>query len=55
MLVYLNLWDIFRFSFRQLKDSTFFHKVMVAEKIIFLQLHNTILQIIISECKNEKP
>ena len=28
---YLNLWDIFRFIFRQL-GMTFFHKVMVTEK-----------------------
>ena len=28
---YLNLWDIFRFIFRQLR-MTFFHKIMVAEK-----------------------
>ena len=28
---YLNLWDIFRFIFRQLR-MTFFRKIMVAEK-----------------------
>ena len=28
---YLNLWDIFRFIFRQLR-MTFSHKIMVAEK-----------------------
>ena len=28
---YLNLWDIFKFNFRQLRD-TFFHKIMVAER-----------------------
>ena len=28
---YLNLWDIFRLIFRQLR-MTFFHKIMVAEK-----------------------
>ena len=31
---YLNLWDIFRFVFRQFK-MTFFHKIMVAEKSNF--------------------
>ena len=40
---YLNLWDIFRFIFRQLR-MIFFHKIMVAEKNNFLQMHNTILQ-----------
>ena len=29
--VYLNLWDIFKFIFRQLR-MTFFNKIMVAEK-----------------------
>ena len=42
---YLNLWDIFRFTFRQLR-MTFFHKIMVAEEVIFPQMHNTILQIV---------
>ena len=28
---------------------------MVAEKITFLQMPNTILQRIISKCKNDKP
>ena len=28
---YLNLWDVFRFIFRQLR-MTFFHKIMVAKK-----------------------
>ena len=28
---YLNLWDIFRFIFRQPKMA-FFHKIMVVEK-----------------------
>ena len=28
---YFNLWDIFRFIFRQLR-MTFFHKIMLAEK-----------------------
>ena len=40
---HLNLWDIFRFIFRQLR-TTFFHKIMVAENFFFLQTHNTILQ-----------
>ena len=31
---YLNLWDIFRFIFRQLR-MTFFHKIMVTEKNSF--------------------
>ena len=30
----LNLWDIFRFVFRQLR-MTFFHKIMVAKKFFF--------------------
>ena len=44
---YLNLWDLFRFIFRQLR-MTFFHKIMV-------DTHNKILQRVISECKNDKP
>ena len=32
----------FRFIFRELR--TFFRKIRVTEKIIFLQMHNTILQ-----------
>ena len=39
----LNLWDIFRFIFKQL-GMAFFHKIMVFKKLFFLQLHNTILQ-----------
>ena len=42
---YLNLWDIFRFIFRQLR-MTFFPKIMVAEKNFFLQMHNAILQMV---------
>ena len=53
-IVYLNLWDIFRFIFRQLK-ADFFYKVMVTEKITFLQMPNTFLQRIVSKCKNDKP
>ena len=34
---YLNLWDIFRFIFRQLR-MTIFHKIMVAEKKIDVKL-----------------
>ena len=33
---HLNLWDIFRFVFRQLRIN-FFHKVMVAEKFFFFK------------------
>ena len=54
---YLNLWDIFRLIFRLIR-MTFFHKIMVAEKkIIFLQIHNMILQKgkVISKCKDDKP
>ena len=54
MSLYLNLWDIFRYIFRQLKHD-FFHKVMVEEKITFLQMPSTILQRKMSECKNGKP
>ena len=32
--IILNLWDIFRFIFKQLQ-MTFFHEIMVAEKIFF--------------------
>ena len=39
----LNLWDIFRCIFRQLK-KTFFHKIMVAEKNNFSSNNSTILQ-----------
>ena len=38
---YLNLWNIFRFILRQL-IMNFFHKIMMAENIIFLHMHNTI-------------
>ena len=50
---YFPLWNLFRFIFKQLR-ITFFSKIMVAQKIIFLQMRNTILQIVISKCKNEK-
>ena len=30
ILYFINLWDIFRFMFRQLRMA-FFHKIMVAE------------------------
>ena len=33
---YLNLWDSFRFIFRQLA-MTFFHKIMMAEKKFLLR------------------
>ena len=36
-----NLWDIFRFIFRELK-MTFFTKLWLQKKISFLQMHNTI-------------
>ena len=39
----LNLWDIFRCIFRQLR-KTFFHKIMVAEKNNFSSNNSTILQ-----------
>ena len=42
---YLSLWDIFRVIIKQLR-MTFFHKIMVAEKILFLQMHYTILQMV---------
>ena len=42
--VYLNLQGyIFRFIFRQLR-VIFSHKILAAGKIIFLRMHNTILQ-----------
>ena len=52
---YLNLWDIFSFIFRQL-GMNFFHKIMVREKIFFLQMHNSFAKSkIISKYKNDKP
>ena len=51
---FLNLWVIFRFIFRQLR-MIFFIKSWRQKKTIFLQMHNTILQRVISKCKNEKP
>ena len=42
-LGYLNLWDILRFIFRQLR-MIFLHKLWWQKKTIFLQMHNTILQ-----------
>ena len=50
---YFHLWNLFRFIFKQLR-ITFFSKIMVAQKIIFLQMCNTIWQIVISKCKNDK-
>ena len=52
---YLNLWDIFRFIFRQLR-MTFFHKIMVAEKNNFSSnaWHNFAKGKVISKCKNDK-
>ena len=32
---YFNLWDVFRFIFRQLRMIFFHIKIMVAEKIFF--------------------
>ena len=40
---YLNLWDTLRFIFGQLR-MTFFIKLWWEKKIIFLQMHNTVLQ-----------
>ena len=40
---YLHLWSIFRFNFRQLRIDVF-HKIMVAVKNNFFQMHGTILQ-----------
>ena len=40
---YFNLWDIFKFIFRQLR-MTFFIKLCWQKKIIFLQMHKTSLQ-----------
>ena len=53
---YLNLWDIFRFIFRQLR-MTFFHKTMVADKNYFSSnaYHNFAKSKVISKCKNDKP
>ena len=39
---YLNLWDIFRIIFRQLRMA--FIKLWWQKKLIFLQIHKTILQ-----------
>ena len=54
ILVYLNLWEISG-SFLDNLRMTFLHKVMVAKKRTFLKMPNTILQKIISKCKNDKP
>ena len=43
ILGYLNLWDIFRFIFRQFR-MTFFIKLWWQKKNFFLQIHNTIFQ-----------
>ena len=40
---YLNLWDVFRFIFRRLR-MTFFIKLWLQKKNIFLQIYDTILQ-----------
>ena len=54
---YLNLWNIFRFVFRQLRMT--FIKLWWQKKIIFLQMYNTIFfnakSKVISKCKNDKP
>ena len=49
---YFHLWDIFRFIFRQLRMTLFFN--YDGRKMIFLQMHNTVLQMVISKCKNIK-
>ena len=52
---YLNLQDVFSFIFRQLR-MTFFHKIIVAEKNFFFQMHNIFAKgKVISKCKNNKP
>ena len=53
---YLNLWDIFRFIFRQLR-MTFFHKILAAEKNNFFSNveHSFVKSRVISKCKNDKP
>ena len=53
---YLNLWEIFRFIFRQLM-MTFFHKIVAAEKNNFPSNaeHNFVKIRVISKCKNDKP
>ena len=51
----VNLWDIFTFIFRQLRN-TFFHKTMVTEKNISSSniSHNFAKGKVISKCINDK-
>ena len=50
---YLNLW-IFSGSFLDNLERPFFIKLWWQKKIIFLQIHNTILQRVqISKCNND--
>ena len=53
---YLNLWDIFRFIYSQLR-MTFFRKNVVAEKENFSSnAENSFSKSkVISKCKNDKP
>ena len=52
---YLNLCDIFRFIFRQLRMT--FHKIMMAQKNNFSSnaYHNFAKGKVMSKCKNDKP
>ena len=51
----VNLWDIFTFIFRQLRN-TFFNKTMVTEKNISSSntSHNFAKGKVISKCANDK-
>ena len=52
---YLNLWDIFKFIFRQLR-MTFFHKIMMTENFFSSNAwHNFAKGKVISKCKNDTP
>ena len=55
LIGYLNLWNIFRFIFRQPRMA-FFHKIMLTEKNNFSSNaeHNFTNGKVISKCKNDK-
>ena len=49
------IYRIFSGSFLDNLELFFFIKLSWQKKVIFLQMHNLILQRVISKCKNDKP
>ena len=49
------IYRMFSSSFLDKLELIFFIKLSWQKKVIFLQMHNLILQRVISKCKNDKP